>query len=217
MLVKLAVGRWENLLNFEAVKGAIGDLRQDTVRGFSILSQQSDRNLNAIIDGRLENANNFKTTFALLDRNLDATNSGRIENFKNFKITQGLISQLNDIVLHSEAEAKAERFLYFSSTASIINETGIKVEKSVNDAKVEILKEIDKSRINPILSSLTTFSAYFAGELQVLSTLDENTMVEKLLEPDGVLFILTESRCQFHQHFYVQIFCTNVVLICTCN
>ena len=188
-------------MNFEAVKGAIGDLRQDTARGFSILSQQSDRNLNAIIDGRLENANNFKTTFALLDRNLDATNSGRIENFKNFKITQGLIGQLNDVVLHSEAEAKAERFLYFSSTASIINETGIKIQTSVNDAKIEILKEIDKTKITTILSSLITFSSYFSGELQVLSTLDEEKLVEKLLEPNGVLFILTESRCQFHQSF----------------
>ena len=190
----IAQGRWENLLNFEAVKGAIGDLRQETVKGFSILSQQSDRNLNAVIDGRLENANNFKTTFALLDRNFEAANTGRIENFKNFKITQGLLAQVNDNVLKSDAESKAERFLYFTSTASIIKETGVKVEESVINAKVEILKAIDKSRVQPILSSLITFSTYFAEELQGLSALDEEKLVEKLLEPNGVLFILTESR-----------------------
>ncbi len=56
----------------------------------------------------------------------EATNAGRLENFKNFRVTQSFISQVNDNVLRAEAESKAERFLYFTSTASIIQETGIK-------------------------------------------------------------------------------------------
>jgi ankyrin repeat protein len=189
----ISQGRWENLANFQAVRGDIQNLRQDTAKGFSVLSQQADRNLGAIIEGRLESANNFKTTFALLDRNQEATNAGRLENFKNFRITQGLISQVNDNLLRKESESKAERFLYFTSTASIIQETGTKVESSVIDAKIEILKAIDKSTVAPVLSKLKTFASYFEGELKDISTLDEEKLVEKLLEPNGVLHILTES------------------------
>ena len=186
-------GRWENLINFQALRGTIQNLGQETIKGFSILSQQSNRNVDAIIKGRIESANNFKITFALLDRNIKATNTGRLENFKNFQTTQNFIAQVNDNLLRANYKSHVERLLYFTSTANFINQTGNRIEKTVIDANIKILKAIDKTRVEPILSNLITFATYLEGELKAISTLEEEKLVEKLKEPHGILYYLTGS------------------------
>ncbi|CAG0902443.1 unnamed protein product [Darwinula stevensoni] len=187
-------GRWENLMNFKAIQGSVAQLRDDTLKGFSFLSKQADRNLEAITIARLEVMQGFNGAYKLLDRNFDATNAGRVENLKNFEITKNLINRIGDAVIRNQAQAMAERMLFYTSTVNLIRESTNETISAIDDAKQKILRSIEKSRVEPILSKLTTFLAYFNGELEGIKSSNMKQILAKFQEPNGLLFYLTESR-----------------------
>ncbi|CAG0889062.1 unnamed protein product [Darwinula stevensoni] len=187
-------GRWENLMNFKVIEGSVAELRDDTQKGFSFLSKQANRNLEAITIARLDVMQRFNSAYKLLDRNFNATNAGRVENLRNFEITKNLINQIGDTVIRNQAQAMAERMLFYTSTVNLIRESTNETISAIDDAKQTILRAIDKSRVEPILSKLTTFLEYFNGELEGIKSSNTKQILAKLQEPNGFLFYLAESR-----------------------
>ncbi|CAG0889061.1 unnamed protein product [Darwinula stevensoni] len=187
-------GQWENLMNFKVIEGSVAELRDDTLKGFSFLSKQADRNLIAITKARLEVRQRFNIAYKLLDRNFESTNAGRVENLKNFEMTKNLINQIGDTVIRNQAQAMAERMLFYTSTANLIRESTNETISAIDDAKQTILRAIDKSKVGPILSKLTTFLEYFNGELEGIKSSNRKQILAKLQEPNGFLFYLAESR-----------------------
>ncbi|CAG0889063.1 unnamed protein product [Darwinula stevensoni] len=187
-------GQWENLMNFKVIEGSVAQLRDDTLKGFSFLSKQADKNIEAITIARLEVRQRFNIAYKLLDRNFDATNAGRVENLRNFEVTNNLLNQIGDAVTRNQAQAMAERLLFYTSTVNLIRESTNETISAIDDAKQNILRAIDKSKVEPILSKLTTFLAYFNSELEGIKSSNTKQILAKLQEPNGFLFYLAESR-----------------------